>query len=75
VAGYTLVISRGYQYTKKRIGTSNYLFFQNLFYLAFMVFLILIFVHSIIQYKRREKINRKVNKIIEDIIDKVTDKN
>jgi hypothetical protein len=43
--------------------------------MAFMVVLVLIFVHSIIEYKRREKSLGKVKKIIDGIIDKAVNKN
>jgi hypothetical protein len=53
----------------KRHGTSNYLFFQNLTYVAFLIFVLLLFVSSIRNKNKEEKMKSDVNEIVSEIIE------
>ncbi len=45
------------------MGTSNYLFFQNVTYIAFMIFVLFLFVISIYEEKGKSKRLVKVQKL------------
>lgn len=73
-AGYTLILSRGHLYRFKRSGSSNFLFFQNLTYESFMIFVLLFVIFSVFDHKKKQKHESKINTIVNEIIDKALSK-
>lgn len=60
------------------MGTSNYLFFQNVTYMAFMIFVLFLFIKSIYDEKGRSKRLvkiRKLKNLLFPLIDKLVLKN
>jgi hypothetical protein len=67
-AGYTLIVCRGFPFTHRKSGTSNYLFFQNITYSVAMSFLLMCSVNGINNFRKSNKIREefKENKKIDD---------
>ncbi len=53
----------------KRYGSSNFLFFQNLTYMAFIIFVLLLFVSSIRNMTKKQNIKLDINITDSEIIE------
>ena len=67
-ASYTLIICRGFPYTHRRSGSSNYLFYQNLTYAVSQIMIVMFSLTGINDY--RNKCKKKDNKENEEEIKK-----
>ena len=75
-ASYTLIICRGFPYTHRRSGSSNYLFYQNLTYIISQIMIIMFSLTGINEFRKKKNEkekekedksgNNKKNKIEED---------
>ena len=54
-ASYTLIVCRGFPYTHRRSGSSNYLFYQNLTYVISQIMIIMFSLNGINDYRTRCK--------------------
>jgi hypothetical protein len=70
-AGYTLIVCRGFPYTWRKTGSSNYLYFQNVTYEIAMTFIMMCAMNGINSFRKREKTKEKIKLCINDIIDNV----
>ena len=53
-ASYTLIVCRGFPYTHRRSGSSNYLFYQNLTYAVSQIMIIMFSLTGINEYRKME---------------------
>ena len=65
-ASYTLIICRGFPYTHRRSGSSNYLFFQNFTYVVAQIMIVMFSLKGIDDYitecsKEKSKENKEEN--------------
>ena len=60
-AGYTLIVCRGFPFTHRKSGTSNYLFFQNVTYSVAMSFLLMCAVNGINNFRKNNKVREEIN--------------
>ena len=75
-ASYTLIVCRGFPYTHRRSGSSNYLFYQNLTYIISQIMIIMFSLTGINEFRKKKNEkekekedksgNNKKNKIEED---------
>lgn len=73
VAAYILIFSRGHPYKAGRAGSSNYLYFQNLTYACFQVFVLLCTIFAVYEFDRKKKHEKKMKVIVTEIIEKSID--
>jgi hypothetical protein len=59
-AGYTLIVCRGFPFTHRKSGTSNYLFFQNITYSVAMSFLLMCCVNGINNFRKENKMRKEL---------------
>ncbi len=55
VAGYTLIVCRGFPYTWRKTGTSNYLYFQNVTYEIAMTFVMMCAINGVDTFRKEHK--------------------
>ena len=61
-ASYTLIVCRGFPYTHRRSGSSNYLFYQNLTYVISQIMIIMFSLTGINEYRNKcKKRDKKEN--------------
>ena len=61
-ASYTLIVCRGFPYTHRRSGSSNYLFYQNLTYIISQIMIIMFSLTGINDYRNKcKKRDKKEN--------------
>ena len=65
-ASYTLIVCRGFPYTHRRSGSSNYLFYQNLTYAISQIMIIMFSLTGINEFrfncKKKDNKNNEKNK-------------
>ena len=66
-ASYTLIVCRGFPYTHRRSGSSNYLFYQNLTYIISQIMIIMFSLNGINDYRTKCKKKDEKEKEIKDI--------
>ena len=66
IAGYTLIIVRGFPYIFRKSGTSNYLFFQNVTYEIAMTFILMCCLNGINNFRKKCKKRDKYGIIEEE---------
>ena len=64
-ASYTLIVCRGFPYTHRRSGSSNYLFYQNLTYAISQIMIVMFSLSGINDF--RNKCKKKDNKENEEV--------
>lgn len=65
VAGYTLIVFRGFPYSWRKSGSSNYLYFQNVTYEVAMTFILMCAVNGIDKFRQSCKEKEKPKQEIE----------
>ena len=79
-ASYTLIVCRGFPYTHRRSGSSNYLFYQNLTYAISQIMIVMFSLSGINDFrnkckKKDNKENEKVKKIKKNENENTEEKN
>ena len=65
VAGYTLIVCRGFPYSWRKSGSSNYLYFQNVTYEIAMTFILMCAVNGIDTFRQNWKDEDRLKQEIE----------